>query len=95
MKMKMKIIKKVVLLFLTLALVGCIKEVENKKKKLEKRISEIDKEQGELFEKLVELNVNDTSKEKVIEKIIKAYMIESEKIIFDEEKDIDKLDEDE
>lgn len=71
------------------------KEVENKKKKLEKRISEIDKEQGELFEKLVELNVNDTSKEKVIEKIIKAYMIESEKIIFDEEKDIDKLDEDE
>lgn len=67
------------------------RDVEIKRNRLDERIGEIDKEQGKLFEKLVELNINDKSKEKVIEKIIKAYMAESEKIIFDddEEKDID------
>ena len=69
------------------------RDIEIKKNKIEQRISEIDKEQGELFEKLVELNINDTSKEKVIEKIIKACIAESEKIIFEDdeenEKDID------
>ncbi len=66
------------------------KEMEMKKNRLEERIAEIDKEQGELFEKLVELNVNDTSKEKVIEKIIKACMAESEKIIFEDEEENEK-----
>lgn len=72
------------------------KEINMKKQKIEKRISEIDKEHEEVWEKLVELNLNDTSNEKVIEKIMKAYLNETEKILLDDEyeKDIDKLEED-
>lgn len=63
--------------------VNYYKEVENKKKKLEQRICEIDKQQEALFDELIKLNINDTSKEKVIEKIIQAYITETEKIAFE------------
>lgn len=65
------------------------REIDNKRKKLEVRIAEIDKEQEKLLEKLVKLNVEDTSKEKVVEKIIKAYMNETEKIVLEIDKNIE------
>lgn len=63
------------------------KNIEDKIKILDEKIKKIEEQQNELTEKLVELNVADITSEKVIEKIMKAYIVESEKIILDDEDD--------
>ena len=67
--------------------IAYFKEIDNKKQKIEARIKEIEDEHQQLFEKLVKLNIEDTSKEKVIEKIIKAYLNETEKILSEEDEE--------
>lgn len=68
------------------------REIDSKKKKIEERIKEIEEEHQQLMEKIIALNVEDTSKEKVIEKIIQAYFNETEKILSEEdEEDIKKI----
>lgn len=68
------------------------KEIEAKREKIDKRTKEIDEEQQKLLDKLIELNVQDTSKERVIEKIIQAYFNETEKLLSEEdEEDIKKI----
>ena len=67
--------------------IAYFKEIDNKKQKIEARIKEIEDEHQQLLEKLVKLNIEDTSKEKVIEKIIKAYLNETEKILSEEDEE--------
>ncbi len=71
--------------------IAYFKDIEIKKQKIEDRIKEIDEEHQRLIEKIIALNVEDTSKEKVIEKIIQAYFNETEKLLSEEdEEDIRK-----
>lgn len=71
--------------------IAYFKDIEIKKQKIEDRIKEIDEEHQRLIEKIIALNVEDTSKEKVIEKIIQAYFNETEKLLSEEdEEDIKK-----
>lgn len=71
--------------------IAYFKDIELKKQKIEDRIKEIDEEHQRLIEKIIALNVEDTSKEKVIEKIIQAYFNETEKLLSEEdEEDIKK-----
>lgn len=69
------------------------KEMELKKQKVEERIQEIEDEHQQLLEQIVNLNLQDTSKEKVIEKIIQAYFNEAEKLLLedDEEQNIKEI----
>lgn len=69
------------------------KEIELKKQKVEERIQEIEDEHQQLLEQIVNLNLQDTSKEKVIEKIIQAYFNEAEKLLLedDEEQNIKEI----
>lgn len=67
--------------------ISYFKEVSNRKSKIEDRIREIEDEHQQLWEKLVALNIEDNSKEKVIEKIIKAYLNETENILSEEEEE--------
>lgn len=71
--------------------IAYFRDIEIKKQKIEDRIKEIDEEHQRLIEKIIALNVEDTSKEKVIEKIIQAYFNETEKLLSEEdEEDIRK-----
>ncbi|WP_250278025.1 hypothetical protein [[Clostridium] colinum] len=63
------------------------KEIDTKKQRIETRMREIEDEQQQLLEKIVALNVEDTSKEKVIEKIIQAYFNETEKLLSEEDEE--------
>ncbi|WP_317366564.1 hypothetical protein [uncultured Tyzzerella sp.] len=67
--------------------IAYFKEIELKKQKIEERIKGIEEEHQQLIEKIVALNVEDTSKEKVIEKIIKAYFNETEKLLSEEDEE--------
>lgn len=71
--------------------IAYFKDIELKKQKIEDRIKEIEEEHQRLIEKIIALNVEDTSKEKVVEKIIQAYFNETEKLLSEEdEEDIKK-----
>ena len=71
------------------------REMNLKKEKIEKRLAEIEEEHQQLMEQIVQLNIEDTSKEKVIEKIIQAYFNETEKILSEEdEENIKNMEED-
>ena len=71
--------------------IAYFKDIELKKQKIEDRIKEIEEEHQRLIEKIIALNIEDTSKEKVIEKIIQAYFNETEKLLSEEdEEDIKK-----
>lgn len=71
--------------------IAYFKDIELKKQKIEDRIKEIEEEHQRLIEKIIALNVEDTSKEKVVEKIIQAYFNETEKLLSEEdEEDIRK-----
>lgn len=56
------------------------KELNFKKTKIEERISEISSEHEEYWGKLVQINITDESKEKVVEKIMKEYLNEVERL---------------
>lgn len=73
--------------------IAYFKEIEQKKKKIEDRIKEIEEEHQQLLEKIIALNVQDTSKEKVIEKIIQAYFNETEKLLSEEDEESIKKEE--
>ena len=71
--------------------IAYFKDIELKKQKIEDRIKEIEEEHQRLIEKIIAINVEDTSKEKVVEKIIQAYFNETEKLLSEEdEEDIRK-----
>ncbi|MBS5794072.1 MAG: hypothetical protein ACLUCH_00405 [Lachnospirales bacterium] len=71
--------------------IAYFKDIELKKQKIEDRIKEIEEEHQRLIEKIIAINVEDTSKEKVVEKIIQAYFNETEKLLSEEdEEDIKK-----
>lgn len=71
--------------------IAYFKDIELKKQKIEDRIKEIEEEHQRLIEKIIAINVEDASKEKVVEKIIQAYFNETEKLLSEEdEEDIKK-----
>ncbi len=63
------------------------KEIDSKRQKIEERMKDIEEEHQQLMDKIIELNVQDSSKEKVIEKIIQAYFNETEKLLSEEEEE--------
>ncbi len=67
--------------------IAYFREMELKKQKIEERMKEIEEEHQQLLEKIVALNLEDTSKEKVIEKIIQAYFNEAEKLLSEEDEE--------
>ena len=68
------------------------KEIDTKRQKIEERMKDIEEEHQGLMDQIIALNVQDVSKEKVIEKIIQAYFNETEKFLSEEEEeDIEKI----
>lgn len=65
------------------------KEINQNKEKIEQRITEIDKQQEDIWEKLVNFNLNDKSKDKVVEKIINSYILEAEKVSIEVDREFD------
>ena len=68
------------------------KEISLKRENVLKRIEEIEREQKVLMDELNNINEEDTTKEQIVDKIIKAYVNETQKLLSEEdEEEIEKL----
>ncbi|MBR1737903.1 MAG: hypothetical protein IJ736_12975 [Firmicutes bacterium] len=78
------------------------KELAKKREKVQTEIDKLDKKHGMIWDKLIELNVNDQTEEHIIDLILKAYLEEVGKLNFpegsigrfdiDENLDVDNID---
>lgn len=67
--------------------IAYFKDISLKKQRALDRVNEIDRDQKVLLEELDHLQEIDISKEKVVEKIIKAYLNETEKMLSEEDEE--------